>query len=47
VAVLSQPVHGGAVAGHEAVASELSTHWATHGGVVGEDAISDKQSRPG
>jgi hypothetical protein len=38
VAVLFEAEHGRAVAGHVAVASELSTHWATLGGVVGEEA---------
>jgi hypothetical protein len=35
---MSQARHGGAVSGHVAVASELFTHWATEGGVVGEEA---------
>jgi t-SNARE complex subunit (syntaxin) len=35
---MSKAGHGGAVACHVAVASELSTHGATQGGVVGEEA---------
>ena len=38
MAVQSQAIHGGAVTGHVAVAGELATHGATHGGVVGEEA---------
>jgi hypothetical protein len=38
VAVPSHAGHSGAVTGHVAVAGELSTHWATQGGVVGKEA---------
>jgi hypothetical protein len=38
VAVLSQARHSRAVTGHVTVARELSTHGATQGGVVGEEA---------
>jgi hypothetical protein len=38
VAVVSQPIHGGAVTGHVAVASELATHGTAQGGVVCEEA---------
>jgi hypothetical protein len=38
VAVLSQAKHGRAVTGHVAVVGVLSTHGATQGGVVSEEA---------
>jgi hypothetical protein len=38
VAVLSYAINGEEVTGHVAVASELATHGATQGGVVGEEA---------